>query len=276
MKRFLFALLPAIVLLGAALDAFAGSVVLRYGFKPGQHWICKRLTHTEFMVMGKNQTQRNKHTIEYTVSKGPKKGWVHLSARYINPPPKTEENQGELILYDLTFHADIHASGDIRNVSVAGADKPVADPTLDPAAQAAIIQGRQMMADAHKAAVFWFPELPEERLSPGEDFEYKQKQKMGGQMMAFSAQSRQEFTLEEVGQGLAYFELREKTAGKHATAGAQVETKSAGKGETIFDLQNGMWMELVIKRKMSVAGLPMGGSGGQDMQMKEKLEMQLR
>jgi hypothetical protein len=276
MKRFLFPAVLLFLLAGAASGVCADAVALRYGFKPGQQWTCTRLSHTQFMAMGKMQTQRTRHKILYTVSKGPKKGWVHLSARYTDPPPDAKGNPMAMALYDLTFHADVHPSGDTRAVRVEGLDQPAAaDPTLDPMAQANLRQGRQMMADSYKDAVFWFPELPEEKLSPGDDFEFKRRSKMGNQMMAITSQSRQEFTLDEVNQGLAYFELREKTASQNKTMGADVKTKSAGKGESIFDLKSGMWIELVIKRKMSVGNLPMAGGGGQEMQMMEKMEMQL-
>lgn len=275
MKRFLFPVVFLCLLLGVAPGVCADGVALRYGFKPGQQWTCTRLSITEFMAMGEMQNQRTKHTIVYTVSKGPKKGWVHLSARYTDPPPDAKDNPMAMVLYDLTFHADIHASGDTRAVSVEGLDQPAADPTLDPMAQVGLQQGRQMMADAYKEAVFWFPELPVERLAPGDGFEFKQRSKMGNQMMAVTSQSRQDFTLDEVDQGLAYFELREKTTSQNKTMGSDVKTKSAGKGESIFDLKSGMWIELVVKRKMSVGNLPMMGGDGQEMQMMEKMEMQL-
>lgn len=275
MKRFFHLVVTLLLLFGAASVVGADGVALSYGFKPGQQWTCKRLSLTEFMAMGKMQTQRTRHTIVYTVSKGPKKGWVHLSARYTDPPADAKDNPMVMALYDLTFHADVHPSGDTRAVRVEGLDQPAADPTLDPMAQAGLRQGRQMMADAYKDAVFWFPELPVEKLAPGDEFEFRQRSKMGNQMMAVTSQSRQEFTLDEVDQGLAYFELREKTISQNKTMGSDVKTKSAGKGESIFDLKSGMWIELVVKRKMSVGNLPVMG-GDQEMQMMEKMEMQLK
>jgi hypothetical protein len=274
MKRFTG---PVIFMLAVCLwaaIALGDSIKLHYNLKPGQKWVCHRLSQTEFMIMGKKQIQRNRHTIEYTVSKGTKKGWVKIAARYIDPPAPTDENKYSLGLYDLTFHADMHSSGDTRNIRVQGADKPIADPTLDASAQAALIQGKQMMADSYKAAVFWFPELAEEPLVPGDEFEYKQTHHAGGNMMTYKAQSRQVFVLDDISQGLAYFTLKESTRSKNSAMGSEFQGTISGKGQTIFDLKNGMWTEMVIKRKMKFSGAGMMGAGGQDMFMVEKIDME--
>ena len=77
-------------------------------------------------------------------------------------------------------------------------------------------------------------------------------------------------------EGLVYFTLRESTRSKNSTMGGDVESTMSGKGETIFDLESGMWTEMFIKRKMTVGGAGMMGAGSQDMFMVEKIEMEQR
>ena len=141
----------------------AGGVRLRYGFAPGQKWECTRKTQMTFEVMGKTQVQRQKDTILYTVAKGPKKNWVRLTAKYINPPPRTPENQYTLGRYDLIFSADLHTTGNTRNIQVQGADKASNDPSIPPQQKKAIVQINKEMAQNLQPEVFWFPELPKER-----------------------------------------------------------------------------------------------------------------
>ena len=277
MKKTIGLFVLALAFLAVGTTARAGSLALGYKLKPGQTWVCTRLSTTEMVVMGRNHTQRNKHTIAYTVSKGPKKGWVRLTARYIDKPRVTDDNRFGLGLYDLVFTADMHSSGEFRNIRVTGTDTPFPDASLDPGAQTAYIQGKQMIAQAHQPAVFWFPELPEDALEPGDEFEYEQNSKMGGAMMAGTTQNRQAFVLDEVVEGLAYFQVEERTVSRVKSVGGDVKTKSAGKGETIFDLETGMWTDIVMKRRMKIGGgTMMAGMADQDMKMMEKIEMQLK
>ena len=111
-------------------------------------------------------------------------------------------------------------------------------------------QSSKMIAEAWKNAVFWFPELPEDGLEPGDEFEVTKKMGMGneGMGMKMESVSKQVFTLDEVADGLAYFSVRERTITKsNATMGSKSDTKTAGKGEAVFDLKNGMWTDMTIK-----------------------------
>jgi hypothetical protein len=266
MKRYLLMGVSLVMTLWAPMPALSGAVTLHYGFVPGQQWECTRMTHMEFMVMGKKEINRKKDTLLYVVTKGAKKGWVHLTARYINPPPKSEENQYALGQYDLTFSADVHSSGDTRNIRVEGMEKPMADTTLEPQAKTAMVQTNRMLAQSLQPAVFWFPELTEEALQAGDEFEEKRTQGIKDPNMAYTSKTRKVFVLEEVSHGLAYFSTKERHAGKTSTAMGAAEYGMSGKGESIFDLKAGMWMEFVTRYKIS--------SYGQDMFMTEKLVMQ--
>ncbi len=276
MKATCFLLISLVTLLWSASPAMPGAVNLRYGFAPGQQWECTRMSRMTFMVMGQKQTQQQRHTLLYTVSKGPKKNWVRLTARYINPPTKTEENKYALGQYDFTFTAEVHSSGDIRNVAVTGVDTVMQDASLGPQEKSALLQSNKIMAESLKPSVFWFPELPEEALQPGDEFEDKRSHGFKDPNMASSTQTRKVFVLEDISAGLAYFSTKERHATKMSTMGGAMDGSSTGKGEIIFDLKEGMWIELTTQSKMKFSGAMMGGGEGQEMLMTEKVVLQRR
>lgn len=259
----------------AAAPAWAEKARLRYKMVPGQEWECQRLTHMSFMVMGKKQVNKQKATLLYTVSKGPKKGWVHLSARYIHPPADAKANPALMAQYELTFTADMHTSGDTRNIRVLGVDTPSKDPSLSPQEQMIVARTKKMIANAHKPSVFWFPELPEETLQPGDEFEDRRTIKDKNEYQTTKTAMRDVFTLEDVSQGLAFFSTKSRMSSKMTTMGGKADVGSSGKGDSIFDLKAGMWSELVTKSKMTYAG-GMAGQAAQDMLMTYKVSMQLR
>lgn len=176
-----------------------------------------------------------------------------------------------MALYELTFTADMHYSGDTRNIQVLGVEKPPADPSLPPQQQAMMVQSGQMMADANKQSVFWFPELSDETLQPGDEFEDRRNIKGKNAYQATQSVSR----LEEVSQGLAYFSTKSRTSTKMTTMGSKSDFGSSGKGDSIFDLKAGMWSDLVTKSKMKFSG-GMAVQAGQDMLLTHKVSMQLR
>lgn len=232
----------------------AGGVRLHYGFAPGQKWECTQKTQMIFEVMGKTQVERKKHTILYTVAKGQKKNWVRLTAQYINPPPRTPENQYTLGRYDLVFSADMHASGNIRNIQVQGADKVNNDPSIPPQQKMAMVQINKELAQSLQPTVFWFPELPEDPLEPGDEFEEKRTHNVKDPNMTEQSKTRTVFALYDVSEGLAYFETKTRHTSKVKTPGGKMDYGSSGKGEIIFDLQKGMWIEFVSKWKTKYSG----------------------
>ena len=204
MKRCLYTLIILTILLGVPSLSTSAGLTLRYQFKPGQLWECTRMSHMAFTVMGQQQTKKDRDTIVYTVSKGSKAHWVHLSARFERPAGNTEPNPVAMAKYDLTFTADVHVSGDTRNIAVSGIEKRLQDPSLDAGTKMALQQTYDILADTMPAAVFWFPELPEEALQPGDEFEDKRTHGLKNQYMQSTTQSRKLFVFEEVSQGLAY------------------------------------------------------------------------
>ena len=262
------------------LPVFAGSQTLHYKLAPGQAWICTLSAQNESTFMGKKHVSRNKSVIEYRVSRGPRSGWVSLTARI-----KSESNQsgGQIDLSRILFKADMHRSGEIRNIQYSGsAVLPMGEGAdkLPPEAAAALEQSSHLIAEAWKNAVFWFPEIPEDALEPGDEFEATQKLGMGGGGGSIRVEtvSKQVFTLEDVSEGLAYFRVKERSLTKTSGAmGGKTKTKTAGKGEAIFDLRQGMWIEMTTKMRSRVqmGTIPgTGGGGSQDAYTISKVRME--
>lgn len=265
MKRLLFlcmalTLAPSLVV--------AGGVRLRYGFAPGQKWECTQKTQMNFenIGLGTPGVERRKYTILYTVGKGPKKNWVRLTAQYINPPPRTTENQFTLGRYDLIFSADMHTSGNIRNIQVQGVDKVSNDPSFPSQHKNVFVQNKKEEAQRLQPEVFWFPKLPEEPLEPGDQFEEKHTHGIKDSNMTEQSKTRTVFTLYDVSNGLASFETKTRHTSKVKTPGGNMDYGSSGKGELIFDLQKGMWIKFVKKWKTKYPGR-MVGQDGKDWEM---------
>jgi hypothetical protein len=258
-----------------ALSLWGGGIMLSYNFKPGQTWHCLQSNQSVSTYMGQKNVNQGKTLIEYRVSKGPKSGWVTLTAKiksHSNPNSSGSTMQFE----KMTFTADVHRSGEIRNIKTSGNPFPEMD-EISPEMQAMYQQSVAMVADAWKHTVFWFPEVPEEKLEIGDEFEVERDMGMGSSasMMQTRSLSRQVYTLEDVSEGLAYFSVKERSVTKSETPmGGSSETKIAGKGEVVFDLGLGMWLDLTEKSKARVdIGM---GMGTQEMSLVHKFEMELQ
>ncbi|MBW1851701.1 MAG: M48 family metalloprotease [Deltaproteobacteria bacterium] len=97
------------------------------------------------------------------------------------------------------------------------------------------------------------------------------------QMQAMQTVSKQVFTLEDVSKGLAYFSVRERSLTKStAPGGGKTDTKTAGKGEAIFDLREGMWVEMTTKSRIKVklGNIPGMGAGNSEMLNIHKITME--
>ena len=280
MKKIYFTLCGMILLGFFSGSALARSYQFQYKIAPGQVWVTTLSSQSESTFMGKKDVNRNKNTITYQVSKGPKKGWVALSAR-IQSQGKSS-NSGQMDLSRIQFTADMHQSGETRNIQYSGSVMPPMEGEpgdLPPEMAAMVAQSSKMIADAWETAVFWFPELPEDPLEPGDEFEVTQKMGMGNNTagMQMESVSRQVFTLEEVSEGLAYFSVRDRTLTKSTSKmGGKSDTKTAGKGEAIFDLQEGMWTDMTIKSKSNVqfGNIPGMSGGKQELFQINKFRME--
>lgn len=242
--------------------ATAGGRQFSYRLKPGQAWIVTHAGQTETNVMGQKQVNRNKTVIGYKVSAGPKKGWVRVTAKILSAA-------GGMDLKKMTFTGDMHTSGEIRNKKVTGSAAPQMDGMegMTPEMKAMMEQSYRFMADAWKEMVFWFPEFPDEELDIGDEFDMTRKMAGGGGAMGMTSVRKEIYTLEDVSDGLAYFSVKDRSVTQMQGAmGGKTKTKTAGKGETVFDLKDGMWMEVVSRFKSAInmgamTGMPGAGGG---------------
>lgn len=258
-KLNLFYSLIAVLLLPAY--GWAGGVTLQYRLQPGDVWVANMANQSDSSFMGQKQSNRNKQVMEYTISKGDRKGWVRLTVRIIS----RGEADASFDLSKVRFYADMHRSGEIRNARYEGSIYSEQQLAQMPAQSRAMMkQSEQSMMDAWMMGVFWFPELPEEGVSVGDEFEVTEKSgSSANAMMQMQTVSKQVYTLEEVSEGLAYFSVKQRWSSKmKTTMGGSSDTKSAGKGEAIFDLKAGMWVEQTTKSKSQVQFGGMAGMGG--------------
>jgi len=279
MKKISSVILIGIFIFAANASVVAGGCQLKYKLIPGQKWACNFTSKNESHVMGQKNVNQSKMVYEYTVSKGPKQGWITLTARIKS---KSSGGQGQMDLSKLRFTADMHLSGEIRNINYTGN----AMPDREKEAEQMSLEMKKMMQDsykmipeAYKNAVFWFPEIPEEKLEIGDEFDVQRKMGMGssGSGMRIETVSKQVFTLEEVSKGLAYFSVKERSVTKTGgSMGGSSETKIAGKGNAIFDLLQGMWLEVTEKSraKVNLGGVPGMSKQDYDMNIILKYEME--
>lgn len=283
MKKILKTIALVPLILGFITYALAGPYGLKYKLTPGHKWVAKMLSQSETTFMGKKNVTKTKTVIEYKVTKGPKKGWVTLVARV-----KSQKNEaGESIAdqFGLTraeFRADMHSSGEIRNIHYEGGESmggAKSTENIPPEMAAMMQQSANFIAEVWKNAVFWFPELPEDKLELGDEFEVSEKTGAGSAGAALQTQTltKQVFTLEDVSNGLAYFSVKERAITRtKGVMGGKSDTKSLGKGKAIFDLREGMWVEFLSKRRSNVqfGGVaPMGQSGSEVLNV-TKYEME--
>jgi hypothetical protein len=265
MKKLIYFLFIASAFGFCCTVAAAESQRLHYKMEPGQTWVAVVSTQQEFNFMGTKETRRSKTTYDYRVADGPKPEWVSLTGKITSM--SGEEGAEQMDMSKMSFFAEMHSSGEIRNISYEGTVLPAmgAEAGEIPPEVAAMYEGySEMIAQAFTNAVFWFPELPDYALEIGDEFEVTQKFQMGSEAGGVEVQSvsKQVFTLEDLSQGLAYFTVKERAVTKSSAAmGGDSDTKTAGKGEAIFDLREGMWLELTIKSLSQVELGNMQGVG---------------
>lgn len=277
MKKIASVTLVVLFLFAVNSPAAAGGWKLTYKLAPGQNWTCSFASKNESNVMGQKNVSQSRMAYEYTVSKGPKAGWVTMTAQIISGGAGVHMD-----LSKLRFMADVHSSGEIRNIRYTGnviPDMGESANQMTPEMKKMMEDSYRMIPEAYKNGVFWFPEVPEEKLDRGDEFDVERKMGMGssGSGMQMETVSKQVFTLEDVSKGLAYFSLKERSVTRSGSSmGGSSETKIAGKGKAIFDLDQGMWLELTEKSraKVNLGRLPGMGKKDYDMNIILKYEME--
>ncbi|UCG78479.1 MAG: hypothetical protein JSV21_01190 [Nitrospirota bacterium] len=244
MKRYLIFVIAISLIYVAGGISYAGEYKFSYKLDHGDVLMAKEASEMRSSVMGTESVTRTKRTVRYKVSKGPKKGWVKMSAEVlsqVNQMDKEPANR-QNTLKGMVFVASVHKSGEVRDYKFSGGDPQIA----------------QYVGPAMKYAIFRFPEFPETALDIGDEFDVVQKMEMPGMqgIGGMKATTKLTYTLEDVNKGLAYFSVRSRTS----MEGSGMEMKDAGKSEAIFDMKEGMWIEHETRSKSQIAaGF---GSGG--------------
>ncbi|MDX1778134.1 MAG: hypothetical protein R3339_04590, partial [Thermodesulfobacteriota bacterium] len=198
MKKSASVTLIIVLVFAGAVPVFAGGCKLTYKLAPGQKWTCSFASKNESNVMGQKNVSQSKMVYEYTVSKGPKAGWVTMTAQIISSGAG-----GQMDLSTLRFIADVHSSGEIRNIHYTGNVMPDMGANMDqmsPEMKKMMEDSYRMIPEAYKNGVFWFPEVPEEKLEVGDEFDVERTMGMGssGGGIKMETISKQVFTLEDV------------------------------------------------------------------------------
>ena len=251
MKTIRFMLFIACVLIST--PSYAASRVFAYKVAPGQIWKATVASQHEYGLIGEKKVSRLKRVIQYKVSKGPKAGWVTLAAQIVSSVPQ----KGTMDFTLMGFGGDMHRTGEIRNIKTSGAEAIAAQYKKEgqpPGAAAMLENAFRATIEAFTPAIFWFPEFPEDGLEIGDEFEVRERISQGGPT-PYEAKTvaKHVFTLEDISEGLAYFSVRERSLTEmDGVMGGKAETKTAGKADAIFDLQQGMWSEVTTKTKITV------------------------
>lgn len=264
--RYIILLLSMFFFIFSTAAATAGTMKFTYHLKPGQKWIGTLSSQNQTgVVSGKKKRNASSTIVEYTVKKHPKKGWVILEARILSTGKKRSRI-------------------DLSKVTYSGNPMPDLGPNaanLPPQTLEIIKRSISTLPEYWKHMVYWFPELPDFALEPGDEFDCNRKMGAGapGSPAAFQSHVKQVFILEEVSDGLAYFSVKERSVTKGMVAGSATQTRKSGKGDAVFDLETGMWLELAEKAKANInMGTTASGSGssGNDMMLVRKFEMELQ
>jgi len=266
---------------------YAAPITFAYKMKPGKKYVTTMSSQTETNFMDNKNVSRSRTVIEYKIAAGKKKDWISVTARIRSQKDESGQDTGQAMgIYQVTYFADMHMSGEIRNIKYSGAKlSPEMEEQIKslPSETAALVrQSANFMAEQWKESIFWFPEFTENRLRIGDEFEFTKKSVSGGQGtgMQNQFQSKQVFTLESVRNGLADFSVEERSLMKSSgPMGSQSDVKSQGKSKAVFDLKTGIWIELVSKYRSQVQFSGMPGStagseaGAQDVFSIIKYEM---
>lgn len=247
-------------ILAVSLSQAAAGHKLAYKLKPNQHWIKTDRHETHSEAMGFKTVSRHTTVIKYHIKPGKKTGWVVLEGSIVSNTTQMDDQppQDFGVLQGIKYSANVHTSGDTRQIEVSGGDKAT-----------------RLSADAHKVSVFWFPDLPEDPLLPGDEFDWKQNMAIkdpGG--MSITVATKWRFLLEDVDQGLAYFSIQSQSKTQTQAAMGTASMPSVNKGEGIFDLKEGMWVEWRLKGKMDMSAIP--GVGAMKAFTVNKMTMERR
>ena len=104
--------------------ADAAGKKFRYKFSAGDSWKMTQLSETETSVMGSTDKQRVRRTIIYKVTRDLGKGWHRMAAEVAGQKNWSGGQPNDMNpLKGMTFSAEIHSTGSIRNYTFSGGDQ---------------------------------------------------------------------------------------------------------------------------------------------------------
>lgn len=239
--------LPLLCGLSLAATAAAETPLrLRYGWSAGQIWHSTHRVLRETQLQGNAQRDRGVARFEYRVLADEPGSTLRLEARLLSQ--ETAAGISPLDFSAIAFRAQVDAQGRLRGAhyEIGEAQPPVLDGVArDP------IAFRQMLrqvASAWRGAVFWFPELPERALVPGDAFVVDEARNLAetepGVLMRMRASRT--YRLLAVEAGVARFRVEEVSQVDAAAAESGIASEQRAEGEAFFDLALGMWTRQVF------------------------------
>jgi hypothetical protein len=265
-------------------SAQAASVTLRYGFKDGATYTVKQLYHdvgtsvTSMNMMGQQQTYESPmdttHQGSWTAHAKQRGGRIQLSLDYGTQQggERWGSQSGEV---GNKMFADSSAivTLDPQQGFVSVSTKPADDPLIDA---------------IYRARLAWLPRFPEKPLKVGEGFLHEYTTK--GMMM--TVKSEDDYTLDEVDKGMAYFtiETRQVTIidysamqpegmppGMASGMMSNMTLLYKGTGTAVFDLKEGIFIEREMKTAYST-DKPSSGMMSMSMRgtVRDRWEMERR
>jgi len=278
--RVLRAALAACVLAlgsGGAHAEDAAPVRLRYGWESGQSWRAVYSVKREMHLAQDVQSDLGVARFDYTVRSDAKQGELRLEVRFVSQ--ETAAGPSPLDFTPIVFRAGIDALGHLRAPDYQiGEARPPDLPGIEPD-PVAYRQMLEQSAAAWRWAAFWFPELPERPLAPGEEFVSRDDRDLGSGApgMGMWMRSERHYRLVSVAQGIARFRVEEDSHVDAAAGAEGVASEQRAKGEALFDLALGMWTrhEIVSSQKASFHGAPPAvGAGEATSRSVTTIEMQ--
>lgn len=247
---------------------------LRYGWSPGQVWRATHRIERETRVGDDVQRTRGVARFEYVVGAAEPDGSMHLDVRLLSQ--ETEAGASPLDFSAIAFHASIDARGRLR-----GAHYEIGD-TL-PASAPDPVATRQLLrqvASAWRDSVFWFPELPDRALAPGDAFSVDETRDLADAEPGVSMRVRttRSYRLVSLDASTAHFRVEEVSAVDAATAESGIASQQRAEGEAVFDLALGMWtgqhLDSSQRARYSGASGVGGGAGEATGSTRSELEME--
>jgi hypothetical protein len=230
---------------------------LRYGWAADQTWQATHSMVRETQLRGNQRSERGIARFEYRVLPADAEGTLRIEARLLSQ--ETRDGISPLDFSAIEFSAQVDALGRLRGAHyvIAEAQPPKLEggDTPDPIAYRQMLR---QVASAWRGSVFWFPELPEKQLLPGDTFVVDDARNLAESEpgVTMRMRSSRTYRLLAVEAGVAKFHVEELSNVDATTAESGIASEQHAEGEALFDLGLGMWtrQELVSKQRANYTG----------------------